>query len=898
VTKRARIPALLIAGLIAALALPTSAVASHNRASQLTWERVAGGDPGDVEFTLTYSARRSYYSSLDVGDTFSDPQVLFGDGQSATPQLTVIAVDEDEDVVYAEGEVRHTYSGAGPYTAVLSGCCRLQGSSGHVNNPDQNFRAQTTVNPTGDVGGPNSSIRPIVDCRPGAVCSFNVVAFDPAGRKLRWRMATSSEATGASSFKQPGPPHASSGASINAATGQYSWDTAGAQVNTNGETFYSTQVIVESLDGAGSVVSSTAVDFLIRLTDEAKDLRPDCSDTDGNGSTDNDQDGLCDDWESSGIDFDHDGSVDLKLYDGNGDGSISAFERADPNTRDIFVEIDYMKGLPPDRAALNGVIRAFAAAPQPIRLHYVVGDEIPFWSSVIFGPCGSGGCPSGAPRFSDLKADYFGNKSERDDSDSEAVLGAKRFAFHYALWINRLAGSGASGIGEAPGNDFVVSLGSWTRVENGQKQTGGTTDEQAGTFMHELGHNLGLRHGGGDDVNCKPNYLSLMSYSRQFAGSYVSRRPLDYSRSALPTLAETALDERAGIGVSGPTSLRVSYGPGFKRESSAAGPLDWNNLGGIDSSSVAANINDVGGSNCESSLFETLVGHDDWAAVDLAFQATTDFAEGVSSTLFTQPPELTYDDLAAVSSDPDGDGLLDFEDSCPRQPNAEQADADRDGTGDACQPTARDDRFDATAGQDLEVPAPGLLGNDTVAGGTPRPDVVETVAGGTARLDAGGGLRYSPRPGFNGTDSFSYALTNEHTLNEPATSSATVTVEVAPARVTPPTDPVGPRDPIDTTFDRALRLSRASVSYSRRRARFVVRFSLNDPARVRVQLTRRIKGKYRGIGLAKSKKGKTGNNSLTFVLRKAKRGRYRAVFSGKAADGRTTRVVRYITIKR
>ena len=31
--------------------------------------------------------------------------------------------------------------------------------------------------------------------------------------------------------------------------------------------------------------------------------------------------------------------------------------------------------------------------------------------------------------------------------------------------------------------------------------------------MHELGHNLGLRHGGGDDTRCKPNYLSIMSYA-------------------------------------------------------------------------------------------------------------------------------------------------------------------------------------------------------------------------------------------------------------------------------------------------------------------------------------------------------------------------------------------------
>ena len=31
--------------------------------------------------------------------------------------------------------------------------------------------------------------------------------------------------------------------------------------------------------------------------------------------------------------------------------------------------------------------------------------------------------------------------------------------------------------------------------------------------MHELGHTLGLQHGGADDVNLKPNYLSVMSYA-------------------------------------------------------------------------------------------------------------------------------------------------------------------------------------------------------------------------------------------------------------------------------------------------------------------------------------------------------------------------------------------------
>ena len=36
--------------------------------------------------------------------------------------------------------------------------------------------------------------------------------------------------------------------------------------------------------------------------------------------------------------------------------------------------------------------------------------------------------------------------------------------------------------------------------------------------MHELGHNLGLRHGGDDLPNFKPNYLSVMNYSFQLTG--------------------------------------------------------------------------------------------------------------------------------------------------------------------------------------------------------------------------------------------------------------------------------------------------------------------------------------------------------------------------------------------
>jgi hypothetical protein len=46
----------------------------------------------------------------------------------------------------------------------------------------------------------------------------------------------------------------------------------------------------------------------------------------------------------------------------------------------------------------------------------------------------------------------------------------------------------------------------------------GSIGDHTGTFLHELGHSLGLGHGGGDSINWKPNYISIMSYNYQFRG--------------------------------------------------------------------------------------------------------------------------------------------------------------------------------------------------------------------------------------------------------------------------------------------------------------------------------------------------------------------------------------------
>jgi len=100
-----------------------------------------------------------------------------------------------------------------------------------------------------------------------------------------------------------------------------------------------------------------------------------------------------------------------------------------------------------------------------------------------------------------------------------------------------------SGVSDIGGGDSLITLGLWGA-------SGQTDPVQAGTFLHELGHSLGLTHGGlyfdtaGSYVptlepNCKPNYQSVMSY--QFQVDLLDDGVLDYSEQALSTINENNL---------------------------------------------------------------------------------------------------------------------------------------------------------------------------------------------------------------------------------------------------------------------------------------------------------------------------------------------------------------------
>jgi probable HAF family extracellular repeat protein len=270
-------------------------------------------------------------------------------------------------------------------------------------------------------------------------------------------------------------------------------------------------------------------------------------DADGNTSEfsrafclkDSDGDDIYDCWESQGdgIDVNADGLIDLDLYS----------RGARPDHKDIFVEADYMNGSEPLDVSIKMVKDAFAEISNEflnnpdglpgIKLHVEFNDTALTNELLPANPW---------PRFFELKRAHFGTAMERQHPNAKYILEAKKLVYRYCIWANRYGNTSASGQGElgggAGGNDLLITLGSWSAM--------GDSDKQAGTFMHELGHTLGLRHGGIDDIHYKPNYYSVMNYAWQYPqknlGTHLTWR-LVYSNAALPTLDENNLNEAVGM---------------------------------------------------------------------------------------------------------------------------------------------------------------------------------------------------------------------------------------------------------------------------------------------------------------------------------------------------------------
>ena len=376
-------------------------------------------------------------------------------------------------------------------------------------------------------------------------------------------------------------------------------------------------------------------------------------DTNGDGVPDFDS------WITRGIDFNEDGVADLVLTN------------ASPIHKDIFVEIDAMTGLSPDLSNLNrvrtGTRRYFTGISNNDGFQNVPNE-------LVQNPDARDGVEVHleldevtVPRqtwpddhwsfFAALKPFYFGSPAQRSNTNA---LAAKKLVYHYCLIADVLTNSTVRGDGETGGNDFRLMLG---------EQAKSPTDFfLPASFMHELGHNLGLKHGGVDGYNLKPNYHSVMNY-RWTEDLWFTFNPLlDYAREDRPTLVETSLSESVGLG--GSSALAGEFGlagPRFLngvRQSLVTllvpetGPVDWNHNGMIDASPVSRDISFILEDDPPGRPRYPLVASNDWRRLKYYFVEDSQFAEGVDSGVV--PNDLPRDVAEELSQIGSYVGVLQF----------------------------------------------------------------------------------------------------------------------------------------------------------------------------------------------------------------------------------------------
>jgi hypothetical protein len=401
----------------------------------------------------------------------------------------------------------------------------------------------------------------------------------------------------------------------------------------------------------------------------------------GSCGLDSDGDGLSDAWEkANAIDSDCDGVITR---------ADQPLPGADPAQPDVFLLYDWMvladdggacvpdpiPGYPnnsPDCAVdqycLEGVCRGHSDEPDPaslgmvaasfanhgVALHLEAGSVVPHSRVVAYGePIDACTAASSSLPGTRRDVDFY-------DLKDAGFAPTRKPAYHYAVFAHfhtcdsvtdcakpectteagTLPVFGETGFAEQPGNDLIVSLG---RRRDLDLPPG--TIRQGGTFMHELGHNLGLAHGGPlaavpeAYINFKPNYLSVMNYSFQATGISTAAEPgstrpvttrLDYSNAALQPLDEAHLDETAGI-ASGDNDITVYYCPD-RHSGPGTGPIDWNCIGGIETD-VAAEINN-------DPVTEVLAGHADWPSLFYPFQGFSTYNDGPADAGHVTQQEL------------------------------------------------------------------------------------------------------------------------------------------------------------------------------------------------------------------------------------------------------------------
>lgn len=336
---------------------------------------------------------------------------------------------------------------------------------------------------------------------------------------------------------------------------------------------------------------------------------------------------------TSDTDSDRDGIPDEAEVPGGTYAGLDLYAMgARVSQRDVFVEIDRMDSTDPAviprRAALDKVAAVFAA--RGIKVHFDAGDlfaqsfdptsynlgggtKVPFAEEIGFAPADS------------TVADVYAYKAKY-------MSGARRAVFYYmmfgAMQEANEDGGRSSGVGEVPGNDTIITLAGFSLNLNNSVQRNLLTNYQAATMMHELGHNLGLRHGGSDSRNLKPNYISVMNYL--------------YSPIGLPTIGSSEgdrfdLTRRCSlvsvVQLTNPptgdaSNFVLDFSDGQSGDMDENAVVERSGLGRSNSRAVDFNCNQKTDSAYKQDLnkdklFEVLHDNDDWAQLDFIFRRTT-----------------------------------------------------------------------------------------------------------------------------------------------------------------------------------------------------------------------------------------------------------------------------------
>jgi hypothetical protein len=286
-------------------------------------------------------------------------------------------------------------------------------------------------------------------------------------------------------------------------------------------------------------------------------------------------------------DSDGDGLSDGDEVVGSAEGLDLPALGVSPLRRDLLVELDWFEDAigcnghshRPSPAVIDRVLRVFADA----------GGTNPDGSSGIHVVLdhGQGAGLTGGNRVDGYGADLPGTFDQTFEAIKSANFDPRRRGyFRYLLLPHRYNGSSSSsGYAEVVGDDAIVSMGCALQ-----------DDWIANTIIHELGHVLGLHHGGFEACNGKPNYNSLMNYRYQFAGvdadcTAASASVADLSRGERVLIDEQAVDEHQGV--------------------CGAPAIDWNGDGTLQSG-LTLDLNPGYAASCGKDL-RTLADFDDWA---------------------------------------------------------------------------------------------------------------------------------------------------------------------------------------------------------------------------------------------------------------------------------------------